>query len=64
MGWLTKHKAFQPFMSDIVSLSMYGFGSIESLLNLKVWELQALKTTMKDPDIKDAFKVVKLHSMN
>lgn len=64
MAWLIKVNNFQRFMSDIVSLSLYGFGSVDSLLNMRIWEIEALKTTMKDPDIKEAFKLIKLHTLD
>lgn len=48
-------------MTDIVAYSLYGLGSVESLLNLKRYELSVIKWTLKDSDIKDIFKAIKLH---
>lgn len=64
MDWLIKCRKYQPFMTDIISLSIYGFGSIDSLLNLKIYEIHSIKTIMKDPDVKEAFKIVKLHNFS
>lgn len=49
-------------MTDIVSYSLYGLGSVDSLLNLKKYELETMKLTLRDSEIKEIFKAVKLHA--
>ena len=51
-------------MSDICVYSLYGFGSIDNLLNMKLYEIYSLKQMLKDDEVKDTFKKVKLHNFN
>lgn len=39
------------FKNTIMTLSLYGFGSVDSLLNLKKYELEELKFLIQDDDM-------------
>lgn len=62
MAWLIETKqSIHEFMVDLCIYSLYGFGSINDLLNMKVYELWALKQACKDDEVKDIFKKIKFH---
>ena len=62
MAWLTSARNARNVMNEIVTYSLYGLGSIDSLLNLKVYELYLLSQSLKDEEIKDIFKKIKFHN--
>ena len=51
-------------MANLCINSLYGFGSLDDLLNMKIYELHALKNAIKDDDVKEVFKRIKLHNFN
>ena len=64
MDWLIDVTDIHNVMEDIVAYSLYGLGSVDSLLNLRTKEFFVLKQTMKNEDIKDIFKKIKLHKFD
>lgn len=64
MDWLIKSNSIQDFMVELATLSLYGFGSVEDLLNMKIYEIYALRQILKDDDVKDTFRKIKLHNFN
>ena len=64
MAWLSKATPIEEFMEDICTLSLYGFGSIDSLLNLKIYELYVLKQMMRNENVKETFKKIKFHNFD
>ena len=64
MDWLTNARNIRDFMKEITTYSLYGLGSIDSLLNLKVYELYMLSQTLKDDEIKDTFRKIKFHNFD
>ena len=51
-------------MVDLCINSLYGFGSVDSLLNMKIYELYALKQAIKDDTVRDVFKKIKIHNFD
>ncbi len=65
MAWLIETKqSIHEFMTELCIYSIYGFGSINDLLNMKIYELWALKQCCKDDEVKEIFKKVKMHNFD
>lgn len=61
MDFLIRRQSFSKFLRTmIIPLSLYGLGSVESLLNLKMYQLYELHNSMNDENIVSLFK--KLHN--
>ena len=60
MEFLLRRRSLREFCkSVIVPLSLYGLGSVESLMRLKIYQLYELKNTMADEEIVELYKTLK-----
>jgi len=46
------------FSDDLMPLSLMGFGSMKSLLELKYYEIDAIKKLFKEEEIQNLFAIV------
>ena len=59
MDFLTKVGSLHEFFTSIVMpLSLYGFGSVRDILEMKMWQIQECSLCFKDENLQNIFRVV------
>lgn len=59
MESLTKVGSLDEFFTNIVMpLSLYGFGSVKEILELKMWQIEECSLCFKNENIQEIFKQV------
>lgn len=57
MDFLTKVGSLDEFFSGVVMpLSLYGFGSVKDILEMKMWQIQECSLCFKNEDLQNIFK--------
>lgn len=60
MDYLTKTVPVFEFFKDLVlPLSIYGLGSMDSILNMKYWEIREAANCLKDEGLQELFRATR-----
>jgi hypothetical protein len=60
MDYLTKTVPVSEFFKDLVlPLSIYGLGSMDSILNMKYWEIREAANCLKDEGLQELFRATR-----
>ena len=60
MDYLIECESADSFFKNVVlPLSIYGLGSVDSLLNMKYWELKEISSCLKDESLQELFRATR-----
>lgn len=60
MDYLTRVEPADVFFKDLVlPLSIYGLGSVDSILNMKYWEIRETASCLKDEGLQELFRATR-----
>lgn len=60
MDYLIEEEPVDVFFKDLVlPLSIYGLGSVDSILNMKYWEIKEAANCVKDENLQELFRATR-----
>lgn len=58
MASLISKPSLDEFFVEVMQLSLYGFGSVKEILEMKIWEIKEMSVCVKNEDVQTVFKLV------